>query len=240
MAASTLDLIRRAETPKGDVLAVARVAAIQGAKRTSDLIPLCHPLPLSGMEVTITPSDSLPGLVVSCRCRTSGKTGVEMEAMTSVSIGLLTLSLWCNFILTRRLNQYTAGVMQVEMHQNGEYPHAIMLPLLLLTQSVWSMQRRGGARWVRTTWWTPSSPKSTTTRRSRRDLMRGAPLVPLAGRAARFALLTDAAGSPRWLSAALAEFPPSPSGSTGGPIFRGHVPDACPGVADGCSGQAGA
>lgn len=91
MAASTLDLIRRAETPKGDVLAVARVAAIQGAKRTSDLIPLCHPLPLSGMEVTITPSDSLPGLVVSCRCRTSGKTGVEMEAMTSVSIGLLTL-----------------------------------------------------------------------------------------------------------------------------------------------------
>ncbi len=91
MAASTLDLIRRAETPKGDVLAVARVAAIQGAKRTSDLIPLCHPLPLSGMEVTITPSDSLPGLVISCRCRTSGKTGVEMEAMTSVSIGLLTL-----------------------------------------------------------------------------------------------------------------------------------------------------
>ena len=91
MAASTLDLIRRAETPKGDVLAVARVAAIQGAKRTSDLIPLCHPLPLSGMEVTITPSDSLPGLVISCRCRTSGNTGVEMEAMTSVSIGLLTL-----------------------------------------------------------------------------------------------------------------------------------------------------
>ena len=91
MAASTLDLIRRAETPKGDVLAVARVAAIQGAKRTSDLIPLCHPLPLDGMEVTITPSDSLPGLVISCRCRTSGKTGVEMEAMTSVSIGLLTL-----------------------------------------------------------------------------------------------------------------------------------------------------
>ena len=91
MAASTLELIRRGETPKGDLLAVARIAAIQGAKRTSELIPLCHPLPLSGMEVTIIPSDSLPGLVVRCSCRTSGRTGVEMEAMTSVSVGLLTL-----------------------------------------------------------------------------------------------------------------------------------------------------
>ncbi len=91
MAATTLELIRRGETPKGDLLAVARIAAIQGAKRTSELIPLCHPLPLSGMEVTITPSDSLPGLVVRCSCRTSGRTGVEMEAMTSVSVGLLTL-----------------------------------------------------------------------------------------------------------------------------------------------------
>ena len=91
MEASTLSLIQRGETPKGDLLAVARVAAIQAAKRTWELIPLCHPLPLSGMDVTIDADASLPGLVLHCRCRTTGQTGVEMEAMTAVSVGLLTL-----------------------------------------------------------------------------------------------------------------------------------------------------
>ncbi len=91
MMASTLEMVRRGETPKGDLLAVARVAAIQAAKRTWELIPLCHPLPLSGMEVTIEADEALPGLTLSCRCRTIGQTGVEMEAMTAVSVGLLTL-----------------------------------------------------------------------------------------------------------------------------------------------------
>ena len=91
MMDSTLAMIRRGETPKGDLLAVARVAAIQAAKRTWELIPLCHPLPLSGMDVTIDVDDALPGLVIHCRCRTTGQTGVEMEAMTAVSVGLLTL-----------------------------------------------------------------------------------------------------------------------------------------------------
>ena len=91
MDASTLGLIQRGETPKGDLLAVARVAAIQAAKRTWELIPLCHPLPLSGVDVTIDADASLPGLVVHSRCRTTGQTGVEMEAMTAVSVGLLTL-----------------------------------------------------------------------------------------------------------------------------------------------------
>ena len=91
MDRETLDLILRGETPKGDVLAVARIAAIQAAKRTWELIPLCHPLPLSGMEVTIEADEALPGLTLSCRCRTIGQTGVEMEAMTAVSVGLLTL-----------------------------------------------------------------------------------------------------------------------------------------------------
>ena len=86
MDATTLGLIERGETPKGDVLAVARVAAIQAAKRTWELIPLCHPLPLSGMEVTIEPDGQLPGLTI-----TTNQTGVEMEAMTAVSVGLLTL-----------------------------------------------------------------------------------------------------------------------------------------------------
>ena len=91
MMDSTLAMIRRGETPKGDLLAVARVAAIQAAKRTWELIPLCHPLPLSGMEVSIETDEALPGLTLSCRCRTTGQTGVEMEAMTAVSVGLLTL-----------------------------------------------------------------------------------------------------------------------------------------------------
>ena len=91
MMASTLEMVRRGETPKGDLLAVARVAAIQAAKRTWELIPLCHPLPLSGMEETIEADEALPGLTLSCRCRTIGQTGVEMEAMTAVSVGLLTL-----------------------------------------------------------------------------------------------------------------------------------------------------
>ena len=91
MDASTFELIRHGQAPKGDLLATARIAAIQAAKRTWELIPLCHPLPLSGVEVTIESDASLPGLTLSCRCRTTGQTGVEMEAMTAVSVGLLTL-----------------------------------------------------------------------------------------------------------------------------------------------------
>lgn len=91
MDADTLAMIQRGESPKGDLLAVARVAAIQAAKRTWELIPLCHPIPLSGMDVAIEADQALPGLTLSCRCRTTGSTGVEMEAMTAVSVGLLTL-----------------------------------------------------------------------------------------------------------------------------------------------------
>lgn len=91
MAESTLELVLQGQTPKGDLLAVARIAAIQAAKRTSELIPLCHPLPLSGIDVSIQPDRSLPGLILQARCRTTGQTGVEMEAITAVSIGLVTL-----------------------------------------------------------------------------------------------------------------------------------------------------
>jgi len=91
MSTSTLELVLKGETSKGDLMAVARVAAIQAAKRTSELIPLCHPLPLSGIDVTIEPDSSLPGLTVRVSCRTTGQTGVEMEAITAVSLGLVTL-----------------------------------------------------------------------------------------------------------------------------------------------------
>ena len=91
MQAETLEQIQRGKAPKGEVLTTARIAAIQAAKRTWELIPLCHPLPLSGMDVSIEADEGLPGLIVSCRCRTTGSTGVEMEAMTAVSVGLLTI-----------------------------------------------------------------------------------------------------------------------------------------------------
>ena len=91
MKAETLALIEANGVAKGDVLAVARVAGIQGAKRTAELIPLCHPLPLSGVDLAITVDRSLPGLRVEAAVRCFGRTGVEMEALTAVSVCLLTI-----------------------------------------------------------------------------------------------------------------------------------------------------
>ena len=91
MEPATLALVIEAAAPKGDVLAVARVAAIQAAKRTAELIPLCHPLPLAGVSVSITPSGDGRGLRLEARVRTTAATGVEMEALTAVQVGLLTL-----------------------------------------------------------------------------------------------------------------------------------------------------
>ncbi len=91
MAPATLALVIEGSAPKGDVLAVARVAAIQAAKRTADLIPLCHPLPLAGVTVTIEPAAAGSGLRLLASARTTAATGVEMEALTAVQVGLLTL-----------------------------------------------------------------------------------------------------------------------------------------------------
>lgn len=76
---------------KGDVMGVARLAGIMAAKRTADLIPLCHPLPISKVSLDLTPDPSLPGIRVSATVRTTGQTGVEMEALTAVSIACLTI-----------------------------------------------------------------------------------------------------------------------------------------------------
>jgi len=91
MAPATLDAIVRQTGPKGDVLSVARLAGLQAAKRTSDLIPLCHPLVLDAVEVTCEPDPALPGVVVRAVVRTTGRTGVEMEALTCVAAALLTV-----------------------------------------------------------------------------------------------------------------------------------------------------
>mgnify|MGYP000713443560 CR=1 FL=1 len=78
-------------TPKGAVVATAELAGVMAAKRTADLIPLCHPLPLTKAEVRITPDEALPGFRVEAEVRTNGVTGVEMEALTAVSVACLTL-----------------------------------------------------------------------------------------------------------------------------------------------------
>lgn len=91
MRAETLSLIRNNGLKKGDVLTVAQVAAIQGAKRTAELIPLCHPLPLSVVEVQLDLSDELPGVLITATVKTTANTGVEMEALTAVSIAALTV-----------------------------------------------------------------------------------------------------------------------------------------------------
>jgi cyclic pyranopterin phosphate synthase len=91
MTAKTLALVRKGDAKKGDVLGAARIAGIQAAKRTHELIPLCHPLPIAQVEVDLTPDADLPGLVVRARVKVAGKTGVEMEALTAVSVACLTV-----------------------------------------------------------------------------------------------------------------------------------------------------
>jgi cyclic pyranopterin phosphate synthase len=89
MSPAALALIHDASTRKGDVLATARIAGIMAAKRTADLIPLCHPLPLARVSVDLAADDS--GITVTATCGTTGRTGVEMEALTAASVALLTL-----------------------------------------------------------------------------------------------------------------------------------------------------
>lgn len=91
MAAATLDLIRTGNAKKGDVIGTARLAGIMAAKQTSNLIPLCHPLMLTKVSVDITEDTDLPGLRVSATAKLTGKTGVEMEALTAVSVACLTI-----------------------------------------------------------------------------------------------------------------------------------------------------
>ena len=91
MTAQTLALITEGRAKKGDVLGVARLAGIMAAKKTSDLIPLCHPLPITKVAVDLVPDPALPGVRVTATVKTSGVTGVEMEALTAVSVACLTV-----------------------------------------------------------------------------------------------------------------------------------------------------
>jgi cyclic pyranopterin phosphate synthase len=91
MAASTLAAIESSELKKGDALATARIAAIQAAKKTSDLIPLCHPLPITKVSVDMQLDHGLPGVVTEVTCKVRFQTGIEMEALTAASVAALTI-----------------------------------------------------------------------------------------------------------------------------------------------------
>ncbi|MCU0938584.1 MAG: cyclic pyranopterin monophosphate synthase MoaC [Burkholderiaceae bacterium] len=98
MQAVTLDLIRSGTTKKGDVLGIARIAAIQGAKKTSELIPLCHPLAITRITVDFALEPAASAVTCRAQVETHGQTGVEMEALTAVQVGLLTIYDMCKAV----------------------------------------------------------------------------------------------------------------------------------------------
>lgn len=113
MQPETLVLIRQGDVKKGDVLGVARLAGIMAAKRTAELIPLCHPLQLTHVALELQADDSLPGIRLEATVRTVGKTGVEMEALTAVSVAALTVYDMAKAVdRTMRID----GVRMVEKH----------------------------------------------------------------------------------------------------------------------------
>ncbi|MCV2880870.1 cyclic pyranopterin monophosphate synthase MoaC [Actibacterium sp. XHP0104] len=91
MSAETLALVTSGTAKKGDVLGVARLAGIMGAKQTASLIPLCHPLPITKVAIELTPDETLPGVRIEATVKTTGQTGVEMEALTAVNVAALTI-----------------------------------------------------------------------------------------------------------------------------------------------------
>lgn len=98
MQANTLQTIMQGNAKKGDVLGIARIAAIQASKKTSDLIPLCHPLSLSRVDVSFVADEHAHTIICRVQCETTGQTGVEMEALTAVQVGLLTIYDMCKAI----------------------------------------------------------------------------------------------------------------------------------------------
>ena len=98
MLPATLKRIQQGDAKKGDVLGVARIAAIQGSKKTSELIPLCHPIALTKVAITFEIDETAAAITCTAQCDTTGQTGVEMEALTAVSVGLLTIYDMCKAV----------------------------------------------------------------------------------------------------------------------------------------------
>ncbi|MDE0343553.1 MAG: cyclic pyranopterin monophosphate synthase MoaC [Deltaproteobacteria bacterium] len=114
MRSETLAAIAEGQIPKGDVLAVARIAGIMAAKKTSELIPMCHPLNISGVEVKLTPRQEPPSVEMEATVRIAGQTGVEMEALTAVSVAGLTIYDMCKAVD----REMTVGEIRL-MHKSG-------------------------------------------------------------------------------------------------------------------------
>ncbi|MGI6452159.1 MAG: cyclic pyranopterin monophosphate synthase MoaC [Syntrophomonadaceae bacterium] len=98
MEAATLEAIKAGRVKKGDVLAVAQTAGIMGAKKTSDLVPMCHPLMLTGVDLSFQFDETDPAIIITATVKTTGKTGVEMEALTAVSVAALTIYDMCKSV----------------------------------------------------------------------------------------------------------------------------------------------
>ncbi|MCC7283981.1 MAG: cyclic pyranopterin monophosphate synthase MoaC [Acetobacteraceae bacterium] len=120
MAPATLAVIREGRAKKGDVLGVARLAGIMAAKRTPDLIPLCHPLALASVAVELEPDEALPGVKITATVGLTGRTGVEMEALTAVSVAALTIYDMCKAI-DRGMRIEAIRLVSKEGGQSGAY-----------------------------------------------------------------------------------------------------------------------
>jgi len=120
MRAATLDLIAVGGHAKGDVLGIARTAAIMGAKRTADLVPLCHPLPLTRVAVAFRTDPALPGVHCEATVETVGRTGVEMEALTAVQVALLTIYDMCKAV-DRGMRMTEVGLRHKSGGRSGEW-----------------------------------------------------------------------------------------------------------------------
>ena len=120
MLPATLQLLLRGEIAKGNVLTTAQVAGIQAAKKTSDLIPMCHPLLLTGIDVELTPDEAASTIEITATVRLTGKTGVEMEALTAVSVAALTVYDMCKAV-DRGMTIGPVGLVEKSGGKSGEF-----------------------------------------------------------------------------------------------------------------------
>ena len=127
MEAATLAMIMAGTAKKGDVLGVARLAGIMGAKRTADLIPLCHPLPITAVTLDLTPEASTNCVEITATVRTTGQTGVEMEALTAASVAALTVYDMCKAV-DREMSIEHVGLVHKAGGKSGDFQRADEVP----------------------------------------------------------------------------------------------------------------
>lgn len=123
MQPQTFELVRQGRAKKGDVIAVARIAAIQGAKRTADLVPLCHPLPITRVAVELELVEASHEVRITAQVETVGRTGVEMEALTAVQVGLLTIYDMCKAV-DRGMVMHGIRVLEKRGGKSGDWRSA--------------------------------------------------------------------------------------------------------------------